>query len=143
MANYDMPSESQMDDIEATIPKIIPDMPEGHFRGMIEQVEQVFDQDGRKRTDIVRLIIRIAECGNEEYVKDLMYYSVYLKDKQGRFIPKSYRFLCALDPELKKGGAWLPTSLIMVEFEAKIEYSGKYWNMVDPVLIQKHEHFEL
>lgn len=141
MSNWDMPSEEQMDQIESTIPKLIPDFPAGHFKGMIEQIEQVLDSDGKERNDVIRLVLRIAECGDAQYVGQLMYYTIYMKDKQGRFIPRSYRFLTALDPDLKKGGSWHPNNLLMIEFEAVIEYSGKYWNITEPVFIQKHKDF--
>jgi hypothetical protein len=138
-----MPNMEQMEQIESSIPKIIQDLPEGHFKGMVEQIEQVIDTDGKERDDIIKLVIRIAECGNHELIGQLMYYNVYVKDKQGRFNPRSYRFLAGLDESLKQGGAWHPSNLILIEFECKVEYSGKYWNLVNPVFIEKHEGYEL
>lgn len=139
--SWNVPNETEMDTIEQSQSVFIPDLTAGHFKGMIEQVDIDTDEHGKEIQDKFLLAIRVAETGNHEHVGKLMRYMHYMKDKKGKFIPANYRFLATLDPSIKAGGSWHPTKLMLIEFEATISYSGKYWNFTDPVFIEKHKDF--
>jgi hypothetical protein len=136
-----MPSQAEMEHIEANTPVRIPDLVAGHFVGMIEETETVLDDQGQERTDMFNLIVRVSETGNQAHIGKLMIYSLYLKDKKGRFNPRTYRWIAALHPDVLKGGAFHPTYLHMIEFEAEVKYNGKYWNLESPKFRQRHEDF--
>lgn len=141
MNSWSMPNQEEMDQIEANTPVRIPDLVAGHFKGMIEETETLLDDHGQERSDMFNLVIRVAETGNADHVGKLMLYSLYLKDKKGRFSPRAYRWLAALYPEITNGGGFHPTMLHMIEFDAEVKYNGKYWNLDEPKFVQKHEDF--
>ena len=141
MNNWAMPNETEMAQIEANTPVRIPDLMAGHFNGMIEETETLLDDHGQERSDLFNIIVRVVKTGNEDHVGKLMLYSLYLKDKKGRFSPRAYRWIAAIYPDILKGGAFHPTMLHMIEFDAEVEYNGKYWNLNNPKFVKKHEDF--
>ena len=141
MNDWNMPNQTEMDQIEASTPVRILDLVAGHFSGMIEETETILDEDGKESRDRFNLIIRVGETGNPDHVGKLMLYTLWLKDKKGRFSPRAYRWLAALRPEITDGGAFHPTMLHMIEFTADVEYNGKFWNLNNPKFIKKHEDY--
>lgn len=140
--SWEMPSSDRVDQIEAMTPKRIPTLSEGHFVGLIEQIDIPVDEGGHELTDKFDIIIRVIESGNKEHIGSLLLYTHFIKNKKGAIIPVAYRWLAALDADLNKGGSWHPTKLIMTKFKCKVEYRGKYWNFVEPEFLEKKKEFD-
>ena len=141
--SWEMPNAEEMDKIEGSIPVRIPDLSEGKFRGLIEETETEIDEQGHENESMFNLNIRVLATGNEDHIGKLMAYSHYLKNKKGRWIPKSYHWLSALCPAIAEGKGFHPMDLQLIEFEADVVYNGKYWNLTNPRFVQKHPGFDL
>lgn len=135
---WDLPTEEEMERLEESTPKKIPDLAEGQFLGTITEVD-TFTKDGEQKTDTIVLGIKVCESDNDEHIGMVLLYYLNIYTKRGRVNSNSYRFLSNLLPQIKTGGEWQPSDLANITFSAEVVYNGNFWNFSNVKFVSKEE----